>query len=187
MGHLKNILLSLLVFTAPLSWGKPTPLVDEFVDDFSGLTRLQTSMNCGEGFCTQLYTTGEYAVGYFGYESDKDRDLQQLKIKVAGEDGFFTISATLADGLAKTLGSPLELEPNEKARFVGDYKFFYEDGRFRNLIQLKLSDELLEKLRSALGKQIKIRFYGSNYQWTEDTAISNDGQWAQFLRALDKQ
>ena len=58
-------------------------------------------MNCGEGFCTQLYTTGEYAVGYFGYESDKDRDLQQLKIKVAGEDGFFTISATLADGLAE--------------------------------------------------------------------------------------
>jgi hypothetical protein len=172
---------------APLSWGEPTPLVDELVDDFSGLTRLQTSMNCAGGFCSQLYTTGEYAVGYFGHESSKDRGLQLLKIKVDGEDGFFTISATLADSIAKNLGSPLELEPNEKARFVGDYKFLYEDGRFRNLIQLKLSDELLEKLRGTIGKQIKIRFVGENYQWVDAAQISNDGQWAQFLRALDKQ
>ena len=57
----------------------------------------------------------------------------------------------------KTLGSPLELEPNEKARFVGDYKFFYEDGRWNR--RLKLSDELSSKnCEARLGNKSKYAF-----------------------------
>ena len=185
---MKYLTLIILLALAPLSWGDRPPLVKEFVDDFSGLTRLQTDLNCEGGFCSQLYTDGENAIGYFGYESKQDLGiLQRLKIKIAGQERFFTISGTPADGFAEKYDLQRELESNEKARFVGEVSATYKAGLHRYLIQLKLPDELIEKMRGALGRQIQVRAEGKRYTMDIDEKISTDGQWAQFFSALDSQ
>lgn len=159
---MKHLILFLCVIAFAGCGGISVQQVYTTTDTFSGEVRQQTSLDCGNNFCTQFTKVGDRATAYLGYSDDEWLFVEEIKMKIAGESDFLTFTG--------------QFDRQVKSNAI-----------IQEILTVPLDYKLASFMKRALGKRVIVRFSGKSGFIETTSSIGLNGQWAQFLAVLDIQ
>ena len=142
----------------------PYSSVSTSVDEFTGQVRRQTVLLCSRNFCTQFINVSGpdgadgSSTALIGYEGADWLFVEAIFLKVEGDKDYLTFR-----------GRP------EREVLYG--------GRVSEIMRVKVTNELRQLMKRALGKVVVVRFEGKSVFIDRREAVGANGQWAQFLAA----